>query len=209
MTDTYAKLASACPVEDEPLLREICYENLKFLGFPDYRVGDDGSIWSRLKRVPRRGGPEGFGTKTIRTKKWQKLRLKLCRGAKQVLVTLCHKGTRKAFTVHRLVLLAFVGPCPKGMQGCHFPDRNPGNNQLSNLRWDTGKANQADRIIHGTDCRGDKHPMAVLNEDTVKLMRGVWENERPRPSKIEIARRFGYDRSTVSLALRGVTWKHI
>ena len=51
--------------------------------------------------------------------------------------------------VHRLVLMAFRGVCPEGMQGCHN-DGNPSNNELSNLRWDTAKANQADRARHGT-----------------------------------------------------------
>ncbi len=33
-------------------------------------------------------------------------------------------GQDKTMLVHQLVLLAFVGPCPDGLECCHFPDRN-------------------------------------------------------------------------------------
>lgn len=52
--------------------------------------------------------------------------------------------------VHRAVLLAFVGSCPEGMEGCHN-DGDMYNNVLSNLRWDTPKNNRADVIRHGND----------------------------------------------------------
>lgn len=55
--------------------------------------------------------------------------------------------------VHRLVLSAFVGPCPEGMEACHFPDRSKSNNALSNLRWDTRSANNIDSVKHGTHGR--------------------------------------------------------
>lgn len=51
---------------------------------------------------------------------------------------------RKQFRVHCLVLEAFVGPRPPGMQGCHN-DNDKDHNALSNLRWDTPKGNIADR----------------------------------------------------------------
>lgn len=57
-------------------------------------------------------------------------------------------GHVKSHRVHRLVLEAFVGPCPKGMEACHN-DGDPTNNLLSNLRWDTHEANVADTKRHG------------------------------------------------------------
>jgi len=51
--------------------------------------------------------------------------------------------------VHRLVMEAFVGPLPDGLQTCHN-DGNRKNNHLSNLRYDTPKANMADAIALGT-----------------------------------------------------------
>jgi hypothetical protein len=51
--------------------------------------------------------------------------------------------------VHHLVLEAFVGPRPFGKECCHN-DGNPGNNHVSNLRWDTRSSNVNDAIKHGT-----------------------------------------------------------
>lgn len=55
--------------------------------------------------------------------------------------------------VHRLVLEAFIGPCPPGMQACHWDD-DPSNNALSNLRWGTPSDNGHDRTRNG------RNPMA-------------------------------------------------
>jgi hypothetical protein len=53
------------------------------------------------------------------------------------------RGRRRA--IHQLVLEAFVGPRPPGMEGCHNDD-NPANNHISNLRWDTHAENMRDRV---------------------------------------------------------------
>jgi hypothetical protein len=47
--------------------------------------------------------------------------------------------------VHRLVLEAFIGPCPPGMEACHYPDPSRQNNHVGNLRWDTKQENAHDR----------------------------------------------------------------
>ena len=79
--------------------------------------------------------------------------IKPCRFKKKrayVYVDLSKDGRVLRFSVHKLVLTTFVGPCPDGMVACHFPDPNPENNCLNNLRWDTRSANEADKEIHGT-----------------------------------------------------------
>lgn len=62
----------------------------------------------------------------------------------------CEGGTKQ---VHQLVLAAFVGPCPDGMEVCHN-NGDAADNRLPNLRYDTRKSNVADTLRHGT------HPMA-------------------------------------------------
>ena len=57
--------------------------------------------------------------------------------------------------VHHLVLEAFVGPRPEGMEACHWDD-DPDNNNLSNLRWDTHSENSRDKIRNGNDPRSSK-----------------------------------------------------
>lgn len=68
-------------------------------------------------------------------------------------VDLSKNNKVKKFHIHKLVLTSFVGPCPDGMEACHFPDRDVTNNRLDNLRWDTHSNNEADKLIHGTDNR--------------------------------------------------------
>ena len=63
----------------------------------------------------------------------------------------------KRYLVHRLVLEAFVGPCPVGFE-CDHKDRNRSNNHIENLRWASSSENsrntlQNDRI----DARGGTH----------------------------------------------------
>jgi hypothetical protein len=60
--------------------------------------------------------------------------------------------------IHTLVLTAFVGIRPDGMQCAHL-DGNPANNCLSNLAWKTPVENNADKELHGTVMRGRSNPM--------------------------------------------------
>jgi hypothetical protein len=50
--------------------------------------------------------------------------------------------------IHHMVLETFVGPRPKGMDGCHDDDIQD-NNKLSNLRWDTRSENLKDKFRNG------------------------------------------------------------
>lgn len=64
-------------------------------------------------------------------------------------VNLCKPGvSSRTKSVHRLVLTAFVGPCPEGMECCHNNGVHS-DNRLVNLRWDTRSANMNDRFRHG------------------------------------------------------------
>lgn len=71
-------------------------------------------------------------------------------------VHLGYDKKRISVSVHKLVLLAFVGPAPDGMECCH----NNGiawDNRIENLRWDTHKNNNADRKKHGKYATGKDH----------------------------------------------------
>ncbi len=113
-----------------------------------YDVSDHG----RVRSLPRRvAGP--FGSTVQLPGKVLRLRVNK-RGYGDV--TLHSKGTGRAprvVGVHRLVLEAFVGPCPDGMVACHGPAGN-GDNSLANLRWDTQRENVRDQLRHGTHASG-------------------------------------------------------
>lgn len=70
-------------------------------------------------------------------------------------ISLRKDGKSHHFRVHRLVLEAFVGPCPEGTEACHG-DGDRSNNRLENLRWDTKSENQYDRVRHGNHCHALK-----------------------------------------------------
>lgn len=58
-------------------------------------------------------------------------------------------GKRRQQYVHRVVLEAFVGPCPPGMQ-CRHLNGVADDNRLVNLVWGTASEDNYDRVRHGT-----------------------------------------------------------
>lgn len=71
-------------------------------------------------------------------------------------VSMSAYGESKTCTVHRLVALAFLGDPEPGQEVRHWPDRDPTNNRLDNLRWGTRLENAQDRLAHGTDSSTNK-----------------------------------------------------
>lgn len=90
------------------------------------------------------------------------------KGYHRVTVRVGGVGEYRSKRVHRLVLEAFAGPCPPGMETRHL-NGNPGDNRLANLEWATPAENNRDILRHGrnvnanrTDCpRG--HPLIEGN----------------------------------------------
>lgn len=85
---------------------------------------------------------------------------------------------KRTVSVHTLVLTAFVGPRPDGMECCHGDD-DPANNHVGNLRWDTKSANQLDCVRHGNHYEARKrrcprdHSLAVPNLMPSQLKQGA------------------------------------
>ena len=62
-------------------------------------------------------------------------------------------GRERKLYVHQIILLAFIGPRPEGMEARHL-DGNRANNGLNNLKYGTRAENCADRLKHGRSNRG-------------------------------------------------------
>ena len=88
----------------------------------------------------------------------------------------------------------------------HHKDGNPANNHLDNLRWDTRKNNAADRVRHGTTCRGERGGNAKLKETEVLEMRALWATGVRQ--KV-LAKRFHVSVPLVSLIVNRHCWTHI
>jgi hypothetical protein len=62
----------------------------------------------------------------------------------------------RPYKVHILVLTAFVGPCPPGME-CRHINGNGEDDRLVNLAWGTHAENMADLVAHGHPNAGKTH----------------------------------------------------
>lgn len=106
---------------------------------------------------------------------------------------------------HRLVLFAFVGPCPEGMEACHN-DGNKLNNKLDNLRWDTPQANAADKERHGTAHRGETVNGAKLREADIPRIRALLAQGK---KQTEVAAEYSVSHITIHDIAAGKTWSHV
>ena len=144
----------------------------------------------------------------LRTRKEQILQPGKNKGG-YLYVNLHKNGVVKNYRVHRLVLEAFVGPCPPGMEGCHN-NGNSSNNFVGNLRWDTRRNNQKDRKFHGTinnpawiDNTGSKHGMSKLNDKQIIEIRGSKLKNK------ELSIKYNVSTAHVSRIKNKKRWKHI
>ena len=159
------------------------------------------SNWGRVKSLAR-WRKIYHGGKWLAKERIRKLRLN---AHGYLIVDLRRDGRRSSKNVHGLVLTAFVGPSPEGLECCHG-DRNKTNNCLLNLRWDTKSNNQADRILHGTSNRGERNGVSKLTAEKVKAIRARCARGETQPS---IAADFGISRVTVSHIHLRKTWAHV
>lgn len=164
-------------------------------GWRGYAVGDDGSVWT----CRRRGRMPSYKNC------WSRIYLnKITSG--QLVAFFWKKEKRFQKAVHTLVLEAFVGPRPEGMEACHFPDRNPANNSLKNLRWGTHQENMQHRDLHGTTARGSRAGRAKLTEPRVRLIRSLYEIGVMQK---DIASRFRVSKTVIGAICRRELWKHV
>ena len=99
-------------------------------GYDGYEVSDQGRVRSYHK--PGIIGP------TLRVQ-----RILKPGGIDRPMVQLRRNGSSYAYRVASLVLLAFVGDKPSGMEVCHN-NGDPADDRLENLRYDTHQANMDD-----------------------------------------------------------------
>lgn len=111
-------------------------------------------------------------------------------------------GKIRTYPMHRLVLEAFTGVRPKGMQ-CLHRDGNKLNTCLWNLSWGTSKQNARDKVMHGTMASGERNGWSKLKESQVIEIRERYLNgEKPKI----LAQEFGVNRNYPRLIANGTVW---
>ena len=163
--------------------------------FPDYRVGDDGSVWSK------------------KTGEWVQLKQSADSDG-YLMVVLREGGCKRSVRVHRLVLEEFRGPCPENCEGAH-DNGNHTDNRLSNLFWKTHESNIDDCGRHGTRRNGSSGKLraAVPRRPVAKLTAEKAVEIRERASRGEslasIARAYGVNEDTIGHVVHRRTWKQV
>lgn len=111
-------------------------------GHPAHEVSDRGGVRTVDRWIDRADGARRFYRGRV-------LRAHPHPITGHMLIKLKLGGETTHARVHVLVMRAFVGPCPDGMEVCH----NNGvadDNRLENLRYATARENRRDSVLHGT-----------------------------------------------------------
>ena len=165
--------------------------------FVGYRFGSDGSAWTEWRKGPN----------SIRTGRWKRLKpfVKigyLYVGLKDIQDTRTKHDKLPHYRLHRLILEAFVGPCPEGM-GCRHLNGNKMDNRIENLAWGTQQENIDDNVVQGTIRKRESHGMAKLTGEQVERIRIA----RARGATLnEIGTEFGIGLSQVSRIIHNKSW---
>lgn len=138
-------------MRDSRLNRAMADIDEEWRPIPGFEGFYDVSSIGQVRSHPRHYPVERKGKTFIQFRKGQLMKLRETRhGYLEVRLRARSRGTaNSANLVHKLVLEAFIGPRPAGMQCCHNNGKRT-DNRVSNLRWDTPSANMQDCIRHGT-----------------------------------------------------------
>lgn len=177
--------------------QEIRYEDIP--GYPGYRVGSDGTVWSKHSRF-------GHGSR----EEWRPLKQTLKSNGYFVVGLRKEseqrmRGKVDVLYVHRLVLRIFVGPCPKGMEVLHG-DGDSKNNRIENLRYGTRQENVDDCLRHGTRPKGSRSGSSRLHEEDIPIIRKL---HRRGFTMKKIANFYEVGDETIRAIILGRTWSHV
>jgi HNH endonuclease/NUMOD4 motif len=166
-------------------------------GHYGYQVSDEGRIRSKRK--------DGY-SKELRDE-WRILKGETFRSTGYRCQRLaCDEGGYKTKTIHRLVMLAFVGPCPKGQQVRH-KDGTRTNCRLDNLEYGTAKQNNKDdKDRDGTQLIGEKHHQCKLTEAQVWEIIALLKQGKSQSS---IAKQYDVLQCHVNAINKGRLWGHL
>ena len=117
-------------------------------------------------------------------------------------VNLTKPGSRRQLFLHKVILEAFTGGRPEGMECCHN-NGDTSDARLENLRWDTRSGNHKDKRKHGTWQVGERANNVKLTNEIVLAIR------RRGLTASQARREYGLSKTNASRIVKGVTWRHL
>ncbi len=144
----------------------------KWLESKKLHSGDECLIW------PYTRNNEGYGMLSMRGGKYVHAHRQMCR--------ISH-GEPEEESMHA------AHSCGNGHLGCVNPNH---------LRWDTAKGNMADKVIHGRNNRGRKHPKNRLTESQVLEIRERSKTE----SKLSLSKEYGVSHTAIGHIVSRKNW---
>lgn len=165
-------------------------------GFSSYEASTEGRIRSVTRYVPVYHGKRTVVGQIIKPKNKSD-------GYLSVFMT-DDEGKVRCWTVHKVVMLTFVGPRHKGMQILHIDDDRH-NCALRNLKYGTVQENHDLKVHHGRTARGERVNTAKLTEQQVIQMR---ERRAAGETTLHLGAEFGISSTAVSKICTGENWKY-
>lgn len=187
-------MSDCSPKSQSNYIEEVWKDIPKYEGF--YEISNHGRIRSVTRTV----------TFTDSRKRTWKAKIKNLKKAKNgyYMTQLYKNGKFESFYVHHLVLLAFVGPCPEGMQCRHFPDNNRTNNNIWNISWNTSAQDAQDKITMNTIPRGETHINSKLTEKQVREIRHLYSTKQYLMK--DIAKIYNVSTTTIVFIINKKRW---
>lgn len=120
---------------------------------------------------------------------------------------LCVNAKGKNWRVHQLVMLAFVGVAPAGMEINHKSGIKT-DNRLENLEYVTHQENITHTIeLKGCAVQGTKNHNAKLNDERVREIRRLYSSGLMPIYKL--APIYGVSRTVIWSVVHHLKWKHV
>lgn len=168
-----------------------------------YEVSDLGRVRSLTRTISL---TNRFGRPETRVQRGKVLAAPIGKGGYRMVTLTAPGGVKEYRYVHDLVTETFIGKRQDGHEVCH---RNGVRDdcRLCNLRYGTRSSNALDRHAHGTmnQARGEQHYFRKLTEEDVLWIR---ENHGVMTLR-DMAEALGVSHSTVDLAAKRKSWRHV
>jgi len=133
-------------------------------GFPNYLIFEDARVFSKKRNRFLKPYNDAYGYRRV---------------------NLCKDGIRKQYFLHRLVALHFILN-PDNKREVDHIDRNPQNNNISNLRWATGSENCANTSKRCDNTSGHKNIYYLKRKNTYQYIKKIQGKVYCKTSKNKI-----------------------